>query len=224
MTSYCIYKYLKNESVVSVSHKIFHDTPDDVYPSISICFQSLSGPFVDTRDIKKNDIAEMMNGSTTFNQSLLDNLTYNDITLKLEIENFMFQILPRTWRQEPCNNSGCFTTFGDGWVKCFTHDIKYKHKQNYRTLSFNVKKSWEQGSQIINLFLHHPGQLFRSAIQYFSIQNKNRINFNIQSVTVLRKRNTEITACSTESSDDDRILFENIAKQFNCRALYPGQL
>ena len=77
-------------------YKVFHDTPEDVYPSISIWFQSHSGPFVDTEDIKKSDIANMLNGRTAFNKRILGNLTYKDITMQLEVEKNIivcFQIL-----------------------------------------------------------------------------------------------------------------------------------
>ena len=70
MSLLCVHRFMKNESVVSVSYKVFHETPDDVYPSISICFQDARlGPFEDTNDIKKSEIADMMTGKTEYNQS-----------------------------------------------------------------------------------------------------------------------------------------------------------
>ena len=119
MTSFCVYKYFKNVSVVSVSYKVFHGTPDDVYPSISFCFQSeRNGPFVDILDIKKNDIASMMQGRTTFNQSLLGNSSYEDITIKLEIRRCVYVVLPEGSGRVQCAKS--LRTYGDGVIKCFT--------------------------------------------------------------------------------------------------------
>ena len=40
MSVFCIHKYFKNESVASVSSKKFHDSPEAVYPSFSICFEN----------------------------------------------------------------------------------------------------------------------------------------------------------------------------------------
>ena len=52
MTAFCIHKYIKNESVVSISYRRFHSTPEDIYPSISICFKNgQTGPFVDVNNI-----------------------------------------------------------------------------------------------------------------------------------------------------------------------------
>ena len=147
--------------------------------------------------------------------------------MKLEIGRILFSILPRNFGQEPCNN--CLKIYGDGWIKCFTHDIKFIKNQNYRTKELQVKNTWEQESHI-GIFFHQPGQLLRNAIhpvlelrRSFS-KLGNWINFNIQSVTVLRKRKDGITGCNTEISDEDKILYEKRVKQFNCTVIYPGQL
>ena len=226
MTSLCLHKYFKNDSVVSVSYKRFHDTPDDVYPSISLCFQSLrSGPFMDTDDIKKNDIRNMMTGITAFNQSLLGNLTYEDITIKLEIKASWYKILSSNLVQIPCAGSECFKTYGDGRIKCFTHDISFEKNLKYQKLVIRVKKTWPEGSQRIKIFIHYPGQIFRNGIHHVlkDLLGYKEIDLNIQSVTVLRKRKDGSPGCNSASSDDDEIILRNTVKQFNCRAMYPGQ-
>ena len=111
MTAFCVYKYLKNESVVSVNNKMFHETPDDVYSSFFICFFNLeSGPFVDTNDIKKTDIRNMMWGEASSNQSLLGNVTYEDITIKMDIERIIYHILPNTFNKILSNTTEYFKT------------------------------------------------------------------------------------------------------------------
>ena len=61
-------------------YKVFHDTHDDVYPSISICLQKQkNGPFVDTNGIRSKEIFDMMTGLTNYNQSILKNIAYEDI-------------------------------------------------------------------------------------------------------------------------------------------------
>ena len=226
MTSFCLHKYFKNDSVVSVSYKRFHDTPDDVYPSISLCFQSpKSGPFLDTDDIKKKDIRSMMTGITTFNKSLLGNLTYEDMTIKLKIETIRYGILSRNFVQIPCANSECFKTFGDGMIKCFTHDIKFEKNMKYHSVIIRFKRSWPGGTQNMRIYNHYPGQLFRLGFHHVlnNLLGYNKIELNIQSVTVLRKRKNGSPGCNSASSDDDEILFRDAVKQFNCRALYQGQ-
>ena len=91
MTIFCFHKYSKNESVVSVTYKKFHDTPEDVFPSFSVCFENGENElFVDVNGFKNKDIVNMMRGVARFNQSLFLNTTYQDMTLKLPIKVFKY--------------------------------------------------------------------------------------------------------------------------------------
>ena len=129
MTSLCVYKYLKNEIVVSVSYKMFHDTPEDIYPSISICFEfehHKTGPFKDTNDIKKYDISNIMKGMAKFNQSLVGNLIYEDMTIKLEIKKSFYLMLSNIRFTVPCAYSECLKIYGDRMIKCFTYRVTRK--------------------------------------------------------------------------------------------------
>ena len=227
MTLFCFKKFLKNESVVSASYKLFHETPDDVYPSISICFQNRKiGPFEDTNDIKKTDISNMMKGITEFNQSLLGNLTYEDMTIKLQIKKVFYRMLSGITERVLCANSECFKTYGDGMIKCFTYDMIYKKNKRYQTMTFLFKNIWTWTLYQIKIFLHHPGQLFRNGLHPIlkgsSIQQGNQIYFNIQSVTALKRRKEGNTGCNAASSTDDESKFWNEVELFNCTAKYPG--
>ena len=83
MSLFCVLKYLKNESVVSVSYKLFQETPEDVYPSISICliFTDKLGPFVDTNNISRKDIAHMMTGQNNYTKRSFEEITYENMTM-----------------------------------------------------------------------------------------------------------------------------------------------
>ena len=94
MTAYFIHKYLDDASVVSINSRRFHDTPDDVYPSISICLQD--GLFVDTNNVKGSDIAKMVEGLTKLNENFFENITYDDMTTTLQIEALSFQTFQGT--------------------------------------------------------------------------------------------------------------------------------
>ena len=94
MTAFCIHKYLDDASLVSINSRRFHDTPDDVYPSISICLYG--GLFVDTNNVTGSDIAKMVMGSTEFNASFFENITYDDMTTTLQIEALSFQTFQGT--------------------------------------------------------------------------------------------------------------------------------
>ena len=157
MTLFCVFKYFKNESVVSVSYKVFHDTPDDVYPSISICLRATNvGPFVDTNDISREDISDMMRGLTKYNQSLLMNITYEDMTIKLPVERLTYVTLGKDMAYtKPCVGSNCFVTYGDGWMKCFTHDIQFFEGKTYKRLSIKLKKTKQIVEVVMEIYCHY---------------------------------------------------------------------
>ena len=143
MTSFCVFKYFKNESIVSVSYKVFHYTPDDVYPSISICLGNKKfGPFVDTNNISAEDISDMMKGRTKYNQSLLKNITYEDMTIRLPVERLEYlRIEEDLTFKEPCVDSKCFNPSGDGRVKCFTHDLIFTEGIITKRLTIKITKT-----------------------------------------------------------------------------------
>ena len=45
MTTYCFYQYALNEDTAKVDYKRFQSTDEDIYPSISFCFDRPFDPF-----------------------------------------------------------------------------------------------------------------------------------------------------------------------------------
>ena len=123
MTALCIYKYLDDASVVSINSRRFHDTPDYVYPSISICL--VGGLFVDTNNVKGSDIEKMVKGSAEYDETFFKNITNDDVTTTLQIVALSYTPFQGEKIQISCENSKCFKKYGDGILKCFTHDIKF---------------------------------------------------------------------------------------------------
>ena len=84
------------------------------------------GPFVDTNDIRKKEIYDTMRGLTHHNQSLLMNITYDDMTIRLPVEKWEYLTKEEDFSyKKPSVDSTCFETYGDGDLKCFTHDIEF---------------------------------------------------------------------------------------------------
>ena len=88
MICFCLIKFIKNDSIVSVDYRQFHTTAVDIYPSITICFSSLDvaphvGPFVDFGGVKKLQIAKMIRGRIWMNP-IIKNSTYDDFTINIE--------------------------------------------------------------------------------------------------------------------------------------------
>ena len=191
MTSFCIYKYLDDGSLVSINSRRFHDTPDDVYPSISICLYR--GLFVDTNNVNGSDIEKKMNGLTEFNETFFENITYEDMTTTLQIEALVYEPFQGKKIQIKCQNSKCFKIYGDGLLKCFTYDVKFNGEKKYKRMEIVIKKTKElMNVQAMIIYFHHPGQLFRNGLDsvlsgpYHKIARS--IKFNIQSLSVIKNR------------------------------------
>ena len=225
MTTLCILKYLKNESVVSV-----HDSPTDVYPSITLCFEGKkTGPFVDTNNVEKVKISDMMKGLTKLNRSLLENATYDDMTIMLNVDKIDYVMLENDLKlKTQCTQSDCFKTIGDVRIKCFTHDINIEGQSTLMSMWIkldNAKSTLADFS--MSIYLHHPGQFFRNSLKAvlvskYSAKDRSQMNFNIESLTVLRKREDDKTGCNPGSSEDDEMILKKTAKMFSCKSKYPG--
>ena len=225
MTALCIHKYLDDGSVVSINNRRFHDTPGDVYPSISICLRD--GVFVDTNNVTGSDIEKMVKGLGKFNETFFENITYEDMTTTLQIEELFYTTFQGEQIQVPCENSKCFKMYGDGGRKCFTHDIKFDKENKYKRMKIRIKKTKTLiNAEKIIVFFHHPGQLFRNGLDpvltgpYHKIGNK--IKFNIQSLSVFRNRQNKKLVCNSKIFDDDTILMEKNRQRLNCSSIYPG--
>ena len=78
----------------------------------------------------------------------------------------------------------------------------------------------------MKVFFHHPGQLFRNGLDpvligpYHKIANK--IQFNIQSLSVIKNRQNKRLVCNSKRFDDDKIKMEEARKGLNCSLRYPG--
>ena len=139
MTAFCIHKYLDDASVVSINSRKFHDTQDDVYPSISICLYR--GLFVDTNNVTGSDIEKMVKGSTELNESFIGNITYEDMTTTLQILGLYYKPFQGKRIQARCENSKCFKKYGDGILKCFSHDVVFHKEKKYNRMQIVIKKT-----------------------------------------------------------------------------------
>ena len=233
MTSFCFYKFFQNKSVVSIELKEFHVTPRDIYPSFSVCFtnQRNDGIFKDTNGLKRKVVSDMMKGLAPLNESLLENQTYEDMTIKFPSGDIYYMIdKDGVGHKHICNMPYCFQTFGDAVTKCFTHDIKFEQNTKIIKLDMTLRNlsSLIVEESVLNVYIHHPGQLFRSSLQpiFFrkrTSRHKNYVLLRIQSVSVVRNREDGKEGCNPANFEDDRIILEKSARMFSCKSKYPGQ-
>ena len=225
MSVYCLMKYMKNESVVALNYTEFHASQEDVYPSITICFSNgVFGPFVDTEYIIKTETAHTIKEWGNINNSMFGNISYDDITIGME--DFGANIIYDSEEGDikPCENKECFKSYGDALQKCFTHDIESMQNNKIYRIKFRFDKEIRNISMPVNIYFHHPGQFLRNggspALRSRVLENFNKLNFDITSVTVLRKREDGFNPANSE---DDKMIFDNTAKSLNCKSIYPGK-
>ena len=219
MSVYCLMKYMKNENVVDMKFTEFHASQEDVYPSITICFSNVFGPFVDTEFMNKTETAKMIKEWGNINNSMFGNISYDDITIG--VEDFGASIIYNSEEGDikPCENKECFKSYGDALQKCFTHDIESMQNNKIYKMKFRFNKEIRNIFMGVNIYFHHPGQFLRRggspALRNRHIENIKGFNFDLTSVTVLRKRED---GCNPANSDDDKMLL-----LFNCTSIYTGK-
>ena len=112
-------------------------------------------------------------------------------------------------------------------MKCFTHDIKFTEGITNKRLIISLTKTRQIKEARMKIYFHHPGQLFRNGndpvLEGRPQKTANRFTFNIQSVTILRKRKAGKEKCNSASFDDDEDLYENQIRRYNCSSKYKGQ-
>ena len=157
MTAFCFCKYFQNESVVSVSYRQFHEASEDIYPGISFCFLStrIEGIFKNTNNLTTKDIARTMKGQGKNNEKLFENITYKDMTVEFPLKTFAYTGMKNIIKNI-CTNSECFKIYGDGKIKCFTHDIRFKRRETIKVLRLRTGPLSMKNAKIL-VYFHHPG-------------------------------------------------------------------
>ena len=147
----------------------------------------------------------------------------------MQIETLFYSPFRGKQIQIPCESSKCFKMYGDGWLKCFTYDIKFNKENNYKVITFVIKKTKQlMNVRNMKVFLHHPGQLFRNGRDpvlsgpYHKIASS--IRLSIQSLSVITNREHRKLVCNSRRFDDDKILMEKSRQGLNCSSKYPGMV
>ena len=127
-----------------------------------------------------------------------------------------------------------YTSFRHGTMKCFTIDLLDKNMNGIKNnrlenVLVELKNMSSLQSTHLAYYLHYPGQLFRGVplvVEYTPNQglvqgNLSSKNFWIDSVEIVRSRNTLKSPCMTNSSNNDEYiatnLFEANPKVIKCK-------
>ena len=210
-------KFFPNESVSAVDLKEFHQTDQDLYLIVSICFKSFSGGIFVERDglPSKNDMYRMMRGKKTMD-SVLSKTSYEEVTIKLEdFLRYAFLKLDRETASQLISINETFKTTGYSLEKCFTHNIDFVEGHKISSFSFALKPLGGLG---LRVKIHRRGQLLRTTGEVFSARYKakgSKVSIVLEDLTLYRKRENGPEKCDGESQDDDEESNLNIKKRDN---------
>jgi hypothetical protein len=227
-----IVNFMKNDDLCEVSFKTYHNTNEDIYPSLTMC---LTSPFEQERALQH---------SGTLNTSLYESYLAGGYSGNLDFvnvpyENVTFQqndflIGVNLWDKEfNSSNLGDKNIEVHSWgmgfphnyvFKCFTFNIPYsKEKQlnqmkvEFRNLIYpnggqRPTDGWTSGG--MNLFFHSQKQFSRAWStnkrywpnkQYHT--SSYRMRFYLKEMEVLRRRHKSHENCR----DDDEMKYDDFA-------------
>jgi hypothetical protein len=199
LTFYCIHKYNLDQSVSQVDFKAFHKDKQDLYPSLSLCFE---------HSVLQEKITQHYEGAkksiykTHLSGHMLDeylnkrylNIGYEKVAINFTDYLDEVYILLGNGTTMIHQNSKNFTTIKDkytpgrkisripvvtmknvdSWNRCFTFEVPFIHQQNIEYFRISMNKSVFP-SGFLNGFrtqISYPNQLMRSGSTAKSDWNK----------------------------------------------------
>ena len=247
LLSYCIYKFIQNESTSLVDFQTYHRTEKDIYPSFSLCF---SGEGIYGKANLKNitKYKSFLRGSLWDDQLL--KIDYDEVTINfldyveyVVIRNNLIGESLYTWK----NNGGkktnmgketqnsaqdnfpFFTSFRDEHQKCFTLDfstdripqIKGKVIVVLEVFLKNVKTI----DAMLSYYMHYPNQLTISRfldVEYLPHMGimSGKIeakNIWIDNTEVIRRRSTLKARCNQGVVRHDDCIMKQILQNTKCK-------
>ena len=156
MCSVLVYRYFRNEDASKIQYHSFHHTPDDLYPTLTLCLNARTGGL-----LLEKEIAKLPNGTEPF-QLLIGNKTatseneYNSInfeSMMLTMHQFLKkfyakneysekidpwyhpEIYPngyKTFSKFEYEDLKFYTSYLDPTTICFSWNVQYSHEDVLR--------------------------------------------------------------------------------------------
>ena len=173
MCSYCIYKYHLNEDVSQIEYRTFHDTDDDIYPQVSLCFRD---PFSKKKllkyQINETDYLRYLKGEYITGE--FSDVNYDDVTIDLSeyVVEWWVMWQNGSWAKQAINQ---FLDVADGisyngiirnwFAKCFA--ITMSHNKNIMAIDILLQNSIFPNNTRpalfgFSTFFHYPNQFLTS--------------------------------------------------------------
>ena len=232
MAGFWAYKFALNEDLCTLDYKYYYESKEDVYPSMSICFQS---PFVSTirngsGELNAHILESYLSGKLEF--KTLD-INYEDITFNLTDYLMEYWVLWRngsdkTYKPSEYKWRHPYVSYRGFWVvnfyKCFSIEIPDKD-----IMEVSVLLSNEIFSQSIRpthwgflALFHYPNQLLLPSVARKYIwptqtnQNDYEMRFYAENLEIFRRRKN----CDFNWTNYDNEVIEYHINRIGCRPLY----
>ena len=230
LSSYSMYRYLKNEDVTVVKVLAFLSSPDAIYPSFSFCILQ---PFLKDRFNDYNDDDINMTSYIRF----LKGDMWDDRFLKIEYDNVTVDLSDNLMKAEYNTHSNWeysnwepihFVSFRSSGRKCFTVNAPFLETHLLRSFRFEVDKKIipdanETKQRKVYTYLHYPGQRFTSyytvkpnLISHRNLSSKDRISFTVRDVDVITRRNKKNEPCVEDWRHYDDQYMQRLMKKVGC--------
>ena len=249
-------RYFDNNDRSVISYKRFADSPQDIYPTFSICISDKSENWYKFFKDDFDYAIPILNGRYYQYGRLLKGMDVYDIQLdirnisedygsifimKLEQLYDMINFTTQYKKYDLSLNAESdsnepfpfYVSYLDPQAVCYTRKDDPKENtiriEDKIHLKASALKKFNKKETILNIFMHHPGQLLRvfdAPIYQWNFYHviggirKPTLNFKVSQVSILRKRPDSNSPCNPDLYYDDLEFMRQVSKDVGCTPVY----
>ena len=233
---YWIYEFSLNKDLCSISYKRYHDTNEDSYPLLSLCFKN----FISESELQKQNPPIKLSSYLDFLKgnsfdSNLSNIDYKSITKNISdylIKYFVEErdVFGPKWVSK---NKDLFElSYVGRWSHSLAfltcHSLKIQQKSNFKLIQIflsnsifpNKTRNPENGMITV---LHYPNQILSSGNpirwSWSRRENYNKfvMRFKVDNIEVIKRRNKARQPCHENWKHYDDAVLEEYLSKTGCR-------
>ena len=241
---YCSWKFIQDESTSLVDFQTYHNTEEDIYPSITLCLiqhDESTSIYIPEKLRNGYDIDNATKYASFLRGEYWDTnftkVNYDDVTIELRDYVKTVSIRANNTQSEPVytwsnpsktkDSFPFYTISRQSQNKCFSCDLSSNKIPQITglllsTFEIEFKDIKNLGTQIA-YHLHYPNQYMRSSTldiewgEKTGIWNGNDKTIWIDVVEVVRRRNTFRRPCNVNSNQDDDTILSKAVQNAGCK-------
>lgn len=241
---YCVYQYALNEDSSVISFKKYHETENDIYPAITLCFSDYVKSNLFKNASEESRYKAFLGGKywddkfheMKFEHSvkmIIDYLIKASITTyNLEDNEYFYyeytnQSTYNNWKPRFYRN--LMMTKYSALSMCWTFELDYISGENVERFTLNfkssiLKDSFRRPFGNLALFITYPGQMSAQTAHVSMWKPTNRstisMEFNIQNVVVLQQRKSFRKSCNTDWKRNDEFILQRTTEITKCTPMF----